>query len=313
MRIKREQRRTPVLLKILIVLFVVTGMSLALAYVWQHAQDSLVADVAADSGRESSALEDELSAGNPSEEEETGGLSGLEEEEKPVSNEPAPSETEENEPVDGDTYAREAVDGAVPLSETVGYSYFEDALFFGDSISTGIPLYMKTAVPNAAVIAMSGINPDSINSSECIEVDGVRVTMLEAAKTKGVRGKIYIMLGANGLEMQQTAFIDGYRTFIKSVKEQFPGAVIYIQSILPVTSEVGRTYEQPEVNNSRIEQFNAEILALSKELRVNYVDVAQAVVNEDGFLPLEASPLDGMHLTPEYYIKWFDYLRSHTV
>ena len=35
--------------------------------------------------------------------------------------------------------------------------------------------------------------------------------------------------------------------------------------------------------------------------------------DENGMLPDEASPADGMHFGPDYYTKWFEYLKTHTV
>lgn len=302
MRVMRSKRKSPIAAKALAALFVLAGTSLAVAYIWQSTQESLVTGIGV-SVSESREVEEKPV-------ESTANLPGSSAVETP-SSEPDISVYEEETPET--VYSRELTPGAAAFSEPVDYSYFGDALFFGDSISTGIPLYMKTVVPNAAIIAMTGVNPDSVNTSECIEVDDERVTMLEAAKKTGDRKKIYIMLGANGLDLDIDASVSGYKTFVKSVREQFPGAVVYVQSILPVTREVNKIYDKPEINNTRITEYNEALLFMCKELKVNYVDVAQAMEDEEGYLPTEASPLDGMHLTPEYYIKWFDYLRCHTV
>jgi lysophospholipase L1-like esterase len=208
-------------------------------------------------------------------------------------------------------YAREAKPGALAYSEPVDYAYFEDAIFFGDSISTGIPLYMKTPIPDVAVIAAQGVSPEGANSAAVIDSGGTRVTFLEAAKAKGERGKVYVMLGANALDLALEPFIDGYRDFIAALKGQYPAAQIYIQSMLPVTRNVSATYPNPNINNTRISEYNDAIRELALESNVHFVDVAQCMEDAEGYLPDEGSPFDGMHLTPEYYIKWFDYLRSH--
>ena len=35
--------------------------------------------------------------------------------------------------------------------------------------------------------------------------------------------------------------------------------------------------------------------------------------DENGMLTDEASPADVMHFGPDYYTKWFEYLKTHTV
>lgn len=210
-------------------------------------------------------------------------------------------------------YARELAAGAVSPSPAVDYSYFSDAIFFGDSISTGIQLYMKTMVPDTAVIAQNGVSPGTALTSQCIDVNGTRVTMPEAAKTKGERTKVYIMLGSNALDLDKDSFMKGYQEFLTAIKEMYPESTIYVQSMLPVTSSVNNTYPSKNINNTRISEYNDAIRLMALNQGVNYVDVSQCMVNADGMLPTEASPLDGMHLIPEYYIKWFDYLRTHTV
>jgi lysophospholipase L1-like esterase len=204
---------------------------------------------------------------------------------------------------------------AVPESEPVEPSYFDDAIFFGDSISTGIQLYH--IADNAAVVAMTGINPYNVNTNAVIPVEvgsEERVTFLEAAKAYGERGKVYIMLGGNGIALDKELFIDGYRTFVESVKKMYPNAVIYLQGMTPVTADYVNEYDPSlEIDNATINDYNLEILALAEEQGVYYLDVGSALKDESGALPKEASPLDGMHFSPEYYVKWFDYLKAHTV
>lgn len=43
-----------------------------------------------------------------------------------------------------------------------------------------------------------------------------------------------------------------------------------------------------------------------------YLDVAEAVRDESGALPEEAT-VDGIHLKKDYCLKWTDYIRTHTV
>ena len=213
----------------------------------------------------------------------------------------------------GEFRVREEYSYALPQNpKKVGKAYFDDALFFGDSLSVGIQLY--GIMDNAGVLAFQGINPISINTQQVVNVnnDGNRVTMLEAAKTLYPdKTKIYIMLGGNGLGLDEESFISGYKTFVQSIRQEYPAAKIFIQSITPVTDNAHLVY--PSVSNEKINRYNLLVMELARDEKVYFVDVAVALMNDEGKLPTAASPNDGMHVGPEYYYKWLDYLMSHTV
>lgn len=198
----------------------------------------------------------------------------------------------------------------VPKGDWVDSSYFDDAVFIGDSLSVGIETY--EVMTNAVVLASEGLNPQTILANTAVEnKSGQEVKVIDALK-EYTPGKIYIMLGSNGFFwLEKSAFINYYTEFVNQVKAQHPDAVIYIQSIMPVTKE--KEQSDPRFANSIINEYNAEIIKMCEQLGVNYVNCAEAVAGEDGALPQEASPSDGMHFTATYYRKWMDYLREHTV
>lgn len=297
---RRSQSRFAPLLKILLCLVLIVGMAFCIAWVWQTTERAVEEEsppVSADASPPPDPVPDEAvpsvseSAPVPPPEEES---------------EPPEESGEEAPPADKPVF-----DGAVPESAAVDNRYFDDAIFLGDSISTGIPLYH--VADNAAVVAMTGIGPENISTKECIDIGGERrVTVLEAAKAHGERAKVYIMLGGNGLGNSKDAFVAGYRTFLDAVKEQYPKAVIYLQSITPVVEGYVNEID-PTIDNAKIDEYNLEIMALAKQEHVYYLDVAEALKDETGALPAEASPYDGMHFSPEYYARWFAYLKTHTI
>ena len=108
----------------------------------------------------------------------------------------------------------------------------------------------------------------------------------------------------------QEKFIEYYGQLIDEVKAIHPDATIYVQSILPVTAAKS---SDPLYSNDKIDSYNQALLELTKEKQVYYLNVAEAFKDENGNLPDEASPKDGMHFGVDYYTKWFDYLKTHTV
>lgn len=224
---------------------------------------------------------------------------------------PAPESTEpesEAQPENSNAYNPVAT---VPKGERVSSSYFDDALFVGDSITNGILSY--EIMQNTTVISHTGINPDTIRTKKVFrDSGGELVTILDAMKEHTDKTKIYIMLGSNGIAwIEQDLFIQYYEEFLRSVMAQHPDATIYVQSILPVTKE--KSESDAAYANSKIDAYNNDISALAQKLELNYINVAEAFKDENGALPSEASPSDGMHFTSKYYQMWFDYLKTHTV
>ena len=198
-------------------------------------------------------------------------------------------------------------EGAVPESERVTSDYFDDAVFVGDSITSGISLYQL--MENADVLADTSINLSSIYTKESIrQEDGTRIPIMDALQQKQYR-KVYVMLGGNEVNGDSTeTFLSRYGKIIDDIKSYQPNAIIYVQSMLPVTAD--NIYG---LDNVRIDEFNAALLELCQEKEVYYLNVAECMKDESGMLPEDASPADGMHFGAEYYSKWFEYLKHHTV
>lgn len=184
-------------------------------------------------------------------------------------------------------------------------NWLDDAVFIGDSLTYGLSAY--EILPADQVLAHTGINPQTILTSACIETENGTKTVLEVLAEK-TPGKIYIMLGANGVAfLSSDTVVDCYGQLIDGIRELFPDTAIYLQSILPVTAEKS---SDPAYANSKIDQYNAAIEALAVEKEIYYVNVAEALKDENGNLPSDLSS-DGMHFGPTIYQMWLDYLLRH--
>ncbi|MCI8623262.1 MAG: hypothetical protein HFG26_06305 [Provencibacterium sp.] len=256
-------------------------------------------------------------------ENESVAASGSEEwdESRPLPPEEPPSSREEPEPSQPEEPAPEKTVpafGLVPEGEPAASSYFDDAVFFGDSLTDGLGAY--SVLNNATFIASTGVNPDSVFTKEAITLPGEeeRLTMFSAlGRTQP--GKIYIMIGANWVGrntgIEKKTFLSHYRTMLERIAGQHPDALIFIQSMLPVSRE----YEENANGNNHvgltneiINEYNEALLALAQEMQLHYLDVHSALADAEGYLP-SGETSDGMHLTPGYYTRWYDYLTTHTV
>ncbi len=215
--------------------------------------------------------------------------------------------SEGTKPTNGNGYDFSA---PVPEGERVRSEYFDDAVFIGDSLTTGITLY--DVMSNTTVYASTGINLDNVFTKEVIKLGERDVTIFEALKQKNP-AKIYVMLGANGIsQMEDSWILQQYEKLIKELKAQQPQALIYVQSVLPINEEIFHQKYNNKLTNPQIDEINIKLLKLAEENQVYFIDLNTMFKDATGGMPREATP-DGLHIKSEQYIQWFDYLKTHTV
>lgn len=197
----------------------------------------------------------------------------------------------------------------LPETEAVEDTYFDGAVFLGDSRTEGLSLYsgLKTGYFYTAV----GATVESVFSKKNFETEGgEKVPLLDAVAEQDC-DKIYIMLGINELGWSKVkTFHDQYAKLVDRVREDHPEAKIVLQSIPPVSAkqEAKKTY----VNNARIAEYNQVIRTLAEEKECYFLDVAACLTGGDGLLPKDLN-FDGIHLNPAGCKVWLNYLRTHSL
>lgn len=196
----------------------------------------------------------------------------------------------------------------VPESAAVDISYFDDAVFIGDSRTEGLILNMNLSQITA--YTHKGLMVNTALTDSVIDLNGQKVTIVEALKQTEF-SKVYIMLGINELGWSYSSrFIEKYGQLIDEIKAVNPNALIYVQSILPVSKKVSSTHNY--VKNEKIIEYNILLAQMAAEKKVFYVNSAEAVIDENGCLPDDAAT-DGIHLKKSYCETWLNYLETHTV
>lgn len=199
-----------------------------------------------------------------------------------------------------------------PASEAVEMDYFSDALFIGDSRTDGLRLY--SGIKGADFYCYKGLTIFETESKKVIELDGGKYTVVEALERGKQYKKIYISLGINELGYyNDDAFHNTFAAFLQKVKQFQPDAVIYLENLVPVNAEKCAANKQPScVNNDRVAAYNAIFPQLAEEEHVVLLDVADALTDENGILPADAT-VDGVHFTKTWYKNWLAFLMEHTV
>lgn len=170
-------------------------------------------------------------------------------------------------------------------------AFFDNFLFIGDSISTGLSGYNFLPVNN--VFAKQGFTPNNIPDKE---IDGFTVTG-KAADMKP--DTIVIMLGTNGLSYIDTGVMaTAYGKLIDSLKTASPDSRIVILSIPPVTAK--HEAEKPE-NLTVINDYNDKLKTLADEKDAVFIDINAILAAEDGYTADIYAEADGLHLKGEAY------------
>lgn len=161
---------------------------------------------------------------------------------------------------------------------------FKNSVFMGDSITEGFAV--NEILPEECVIAGAG-------ATAGFSYDDIG-TLVERKPDN-----VFIMLGSDDMLMPvddpKELFRNDLTKLINRIKEELPGAKIYLQSITPVTQEALK--QEPRYKG--IEEYNELLKELAGQLSVNYVDIG-ALAKENPGLFAE----DGIHFKKEFYGLW---------
>ncbi|QUH19548.1 GDSL-type esterase/lipase family protein [Alkaliphilus sp. B6464] len=178
-------------------------------------------------------------------------------------------------------------------SEDINYKeVFGSSLFIGDSITEGLSHY--ELLDEETVIAKLGFTLLKANK----ELSNIKTLKPE---------NVFILLGTNEVEsnMSSEKFIKNYTELINNIKDKYPEASIYVQSILPVDPKVQK--KLPFVTTARIQEFNSAIIEMAKNESLNYLNVASVLENIDKDL----HESDGIHFKYPFYKLWLNYLHNN--
>ncbi len=199
----------------------------------------------------------------------------------------------------------------------VDASWFDDALFIGDSVTLKLSYYADNGSLGDAEFLCAGSlgynnalwdidYPDNVHPS----YNGVKYTVDEGA---GVidPAKIFIMLGMNDIGAYGVdGAINAMQQLLSKIEKNCPDAEIYVESVTPMLKES----QLKMLNNTTIAQFDSKAEELCKEKGYHYLDIASAVEDEDGNLIYEycsdASAM-GLHFSDSGCYQWVEYLKNH--
>lgn len=185
--------------------------------------------------------------------------------------------------------------------------YFTDALFIGDSRAVGLMEYGN--IVGADFFAHSGMSVFGIDKKK-IEIAGLgKVDFGELLNGKQY-GKIYLMLGMNGLGYRFDELCKRYVQTVERIRAKQKDAIIFLCANMHVTKK--QSEQDAIYNNDNINKINNTIAGLEDQKQLFYIDVNELFDDENGNLD-ERYTIDAFHVLGKYYTQWADWLCTKAV
>jgi hypothetical protein len=233
----------------------------------------------------------------------------------------SPATESEEEPQEEET--EEAVPAFVPrveASEPVESTWFDDAVFIGDSISVTLESYNESygvlgGADFLCAVSLSQTNARTYSAGaeglpEYPKGSGQHPKLADAVAQTGA-SKVYVMLGINCLAGGVDRASSDLVTLLDEVLAASPNVTILVQSVTPMTADSKRADES--LNNTVITAYNTRLEEICQERGWYYLDVAQAVADDTGCLQsdLSGDQAMGIHFNYNGASVWADYLLTH--
>ena len=177
------------------------------------------------------------------------------------------------------------------LSTDYDPTVFEDDLFIGDSIFTGLHLYGYMDVNNVA--AAVGYTP--YKALHGVFSQNYSGSAADYAKEKQPK-RIFIMLGSNamGAGTNFDDMVNQYKQLVDTLKSDCPNSEICVISIPPVTAD-SSSAASAKISNSSIDSVNVKLKNMAKSAKVEYLDLNAMLSDDDGYFMEEYAEMDGLH------------------
>lgn len=191
--------------------------------------------------------------------------------------------------------------------KTVDNSYFNDALFIGDSRTVGIRDY--GTLKNADYFCDVGMSTNNIYK-KTLSFKSVGKVTIEQLLSKKQYGKVYVMLGINEIGAPINNIYNKYLNLINLIRKKQPNAIIFIEGNLHVAA--ARNNTDKSINNDRINKLNNKISKIANNQNIFYIDINEYFDDANGNLKSDYTS-DNTHVYAKYYKNWCQWLKEHGI
>ena len=204
----------------------------------------------------------------------------------------------------------------LPMTEAETDEWYSGSCFVGDSIMLGFQRYAgkrcDTWLGSLHFLCAGsfGVN-HALNAGKkgaiCPMLRGEQVSVWEGLRALDTH-RVFLCFGLNDLNISGLeGSRDKYAQLIDLIREQIPDIDIHIISMTPTCPGIhkGKLY------NPTIREYNALLQTLAKEKNTGFVDLTEALTDENGDLRMAYCSDDYVHITPEGYDAWCAVLRAY--
>ncbi|MDE7230405.1 MAG: hypothetical protein K2N56_07980 [Oscillospiraceae bacterium] len=210
---------------------------------------------------------------------------------------PSSDDTSSDDPSSTDSDSSGSSWTVINLPTDYDPAIFDDDLFIGDSIFTGLYLYGYLDVNNVA--AKVGYTPyNALHKDFSQTYSG---SAADYAKEKQPK-RIFIMLGSNamGAGANFDNMVAQYDDLISALKDNSPSSEICVISIPPVTADSSAA-ASAKISNGSIDSVNVKLKNMAKNAKVAYLDLNAMLSDDDGYFMKEYAEMDGLHFKGTTY------------
>lgn len=224
--------------------------------------------------------------------------------------------------------AVEAVEEILFADRGVGpveYSFFDEALFVGDSIMNQLSAYVNrvrtTQFDYMSLARFGGVGNYGINNAlSTVTATSTHhvyqgVTMntpdyIAKRNEESPVSTVYLWMGMNDFNIfrEADATVEAYSRLIDSILEKNPHVEIVLMGVTPVADVFMQ--KSSRHNPEFITKFNIFLQTLCVEKGYGYIDFYSLLCDENGMLPADLSSGDGFHLTDKGYGMVIDILQQ---
>ena len=219
---------------------------------------------------------------------------------------PAPA-PEGEEDISDHYQINEASSALLTGTADAGDAYQEQTLFIGDSNT--VRLYANGLISLQQFCAKEGIGTSAALNEGIVTFkrDDNRYTIAQAvAKMKPRR--VVIMLGTNDNGMSTEDFSSHYTALVQAIQASYPYTDIIVNTVPPVPSNHSN---YPNMDQTRIDDFNMALLTMCEQLGVKFLNSAEALKDANGYGNVDYYQSGDIHLKPAGLKVLLKYLRTH--
>lgn len=194
-------------------------------------------------------------------------------------------------------------------------SFFENSVFVGDSVMMGFRNYIlrqeegfmgnpEFLVSGSYSLRMA-LNPVSDKTIHPI-YQGEQRLIWDSMSMLGVK-KAFIALGLNDIGMLSVEdTYENYQKVISAIYEANPDIAIYVIS----TTNIYNGSEVGNLNNENVRLLNQKMKNYCARSKEEFIDIADYLIDENGYLKEEYCSDNYVHQTPAAYDIWVQVLRK---